>query len=44
MMPLVVGASVGELDGLVIEVGVAFGSSKGFTHGRGDTATEQHEG
>jgi hypothetical protein len=44
MIPLVVGTSIGELNGLVIELGVAFGSSKGFTHGRGDTATEQHKG
>ncbi len=44
MILLVIGALVGELDGLVIELGVAFGGSKGFMCGRGDTGTEQHKG
>ncbi len=43
-MRLVVGSSLGELDGTVIELGAAVGSAEGFKCGRRGTATEQHEG
>jgi hypothetical protein len=44
MMQLVIGSSVGELDGTVIELGATIGSSKEFKCGRSGTVTELHKG